>query len=167
MEVLKRLCGTVSYAFARSNQTTVRSPFVFFVSLISCEMTLMCSRHPWIPCIPPFFTDVSIRDSATRQLQWFLLSLRFDFKARRRQLRGVKLKKCRSLPQKPIQDHLSVCNPSICLYVSFLRCTAPLILGYQWQQCALVSWTCFRVYGTLLHSHEHYLYITHQCFFCL
>ena len=56
------LCGTV---FATSKETSVRSTFVSVVSLISCEMTLVCFRHPGNPGIPPFCTDVSTYQLST------------------------------------------------------------------------------------------------------
>ncbi len=54
------LCGIEPYAFARSSHSTDRLPLFSLASLMSYVTTPVCSKHPGIPAIPPFWTDVSI-----------------------------------------------------------------------------------------------------------
>lgn len=60
MVVSINLWGINPYALARSSQSTARFPFPYCASWISWVTTLVCSQHPGIPGMPPFWTDVSM-----------------------------------------------------------------------------------------------------------
>ena len=119
------LCGMLPYALATSSHVTTRLFFSFFASLINCDMTEVCSRHPDTPGMPPFWIDVSMYPFARTKSK--ILS---DFRAKNSFPSTFRRDIVLNLSTSSAFSTLGIKTPSASLHVSLIVFLAHILLRY-------------------------------------